>query len=167
MDMQTVYKALPRDLFDDILTRFKRRQFHKLDCMLEYMEDNEPRRSGRSRSHRRWYEFLASNEELEGEKYEIAKRQRKLGYRMDNLLEDMKYMFNPRSPRSSFRNIGDIEDANSQEWMKFMQPYHELEDDEDALSPDYDYEWWLHQYLYTVAPPTGEDNEYVEDSDED
>jgi hypothetical protein len=73
MDMKTVYNALPRDLFEDIFTRFKRRQTHKLDCMLEYMEDNEPGRSGH-----RWYEFLASNEDLEGERREIAKRQRKL-----------------------------------------------------------------------------------------
>jgi hypothetical protein len=161
MDMKTVYNALPRNIFENILTRFKRRQVHKLDCMLEYMEDNEPGRSSRSRSRRRWYEFLASNEELEGEKYKIAKWQRKLSYRMDNLLEDMKYTFYPRISPSSFQTIDDKEDANSQEWMKFAQPYDELEedDDEDALCPDYNYEWWLHQYLYTVAPPTNEENE--------
>jgi hypothetical protein len=163
MDMKTVYKALPRKLFDDVLTRFKRRQTHKLDCMLEYMEDNEPGRSGR-----KWHEYLASNEELEGERHEIAKRQRKLGYRMDNLLEDMRYTFQPRASRSSFRTIDDEEDARCQEWMKFMQSYDEVEDDENdqvdesAPIPDYDFEWWLFKYLQTVAPSTAE-----EDSDED
>jgi hypothetical protein len=46
MDIKTVYNALPRNLFEDMLTRFKRQQTHNLDCMLEYMEDNEPGRSG-------------------------------------------------------------------------------------------------------------------------
>jgi hypothetical protein len=46
--------------------------------------------------------------------------------------------------------------------MKFTQSYNELEDDDDdddVLVPDYDFEWWLHNYLRTVAPPTGVDNE--------
>jgi hypothetical protein len=165
MDMKTVYNALPRNLFEDILTRFKRQQTHKLDCMLEYMEDNEPGRSGR-----RWYEFFASNEDLEGERREISKRQRKLSYRMNNLLKDMKYTFQPRASRSSFRIVDDEEDAQHQDWIKFTQSYNELEgdkDDDDVLVLDYDFEWWLHNYLQKVAPPTGEDNQYVEDSDEE
>jgi hypothetical protein len=91
MDMKTVYKALPRELFEIVLERYKRCQAHKLDCMQEYMEDNEPGRSGR-----RWYEFIANNEELEGQRYENAKRQRKLACRMNQLLEDMRYTFEPR-----------------------------------------------------------------------
>jgi hypothetical protein len=59
--------------------------------------------------------ILRQIEDLEGQTYEIAKRQRKLGYRMDHLLEDMKYTFQPRSLRSSFQTIDDEEDARCQE----------------------------------------------------
>jgi hypothetical protein len=86
MEMSMVYNAMPRDIFEDILTRFKRRQAHKLDCMQTYMESSE---------RDNWCDYIRTNDDLDGQEYELAKIERKLGYRMDSLLEDMRYTFKP------------------------------------------------------------------------
>jgi hypothetical protein len=127
MDMKTVYKALPRDLFEDVLDMFKRRQANKLDRMLIYMDYS---------NRDNWCDCVRTNDDLDGEVYELAKIKRKLVYRMDNLLEDMRYTFKPRqSPR-----FGDEEVS------------------------DYDHERWLRIYLQTVAP-YNEEYEHASDDE--
>jgi hypothetical protein len=75
MEMSMVYKAMPCDIFEDILTRFKRRQTHKLDCMQTYMESSE---------RDNWCDYttlyVRTNDDIDGQEYELAKIERKLGY---------------------------------------------------------------------------------------
>jgi hypothetical protein len=94
MDMKTVRKALPNDLFEEILQRFKRKQANKIDVMNQYMVTylmkNDP--LYRDIENHEWYDNIETNEELDTPwlqadlKIEQRKNERQV-------LEDMRYTF--------------------------------------------------------------------------
>lgn len=92
MDMSTVYKALPLDIFEDILDRFKRQQACKKSCMVEYMTCE----LNHYECYRDcpWTQFVLTNEEANN-----PDEQKSLDYcievRMNGILRDLRYTFYP------------------------------------------------------------------------
>jgi hypothetical protein len=92
MDISSVYKALPTDLFMDILDRFKRQQASKKSCKVEYMTSE----LNHFECYRDvpWARFILTNDEADD-----VDEQEALDYllnkRMNGVLRDTRYTFYP------------------------------------------------------------------------
>jgi hypothetical protein len=90
MEMSMVYKAMPRNIFEDILTRFKSCQACKKDCMVEYMTSEM---SGYAcYCGTEWCRHLLTNEEADDNGCQQS-LDAKLEKRMNSALRDMRYTF--------------------------------------------------------------------------
>jgi hypothetical protein len=119
MDMKTVRKALPDDLFQIVLKLFKKRQVNKIDYLNQYMFGYLAKLDTSYGEVDPWYDYLDTNAETESAYeqesilIERAKHERQI-------LEDMRYTFDPIPIYWYNDSEVDEEEADHQEWLDYM-----------------------------------------------
>lgn len=136
MDMSTVFKALPRDVFDDILKKYKRQQANKTECMVEYMRETT-RQTYAPGNWRPWYEILATNASVEDGDYQDI-LDRDYDAHLINVLVDLRYTFKPLKEGQSEYEYDEDEESNA---YYSDSEYEDLREHDDDYVEDSDDEF--------------------------
>jgi hypothetical protein len=130
MDMKTVRKALPNDLFQIVLKLFKKRQVNKIDYLNQYVFGYLAKLDKSYGEEDPWYDYLDTNAETESAYkqesilIERAKHERQI-------LKNMRSTFDPIPIYRYSDSEVDKEEPDYQEWLDYMDSKVSGSDDDE------------------------------------